>query len=279
MFCRPFRSLVLTSLMLCSLATAALLIADNNPSAEPKLSEDQQKEFLRHAKVIKSRQTSKGITSPWRLTLTDGTLTHDAVFQAIDEHKAVFQGADGHTELNFEDSYHFDIAGYEVAKLLGLDHMVPVYVERKLNGSYGAIGWWVPGVKMDEGEHLKRHINAPDTDGWNKQMYKLRVITQLFYDTDPNLTNVLITEDWKIWRIDFTRAFRLYKSLEEPRDLVMCDQNLLEKLRRLDEDQVLQRTKGHLSKPEVRAMMARRDKIVECFQKLIAQKGETAVLY
>jgi hypothetical protein len=279
MFPRPFRSLALTTLTLFSLATAALLSGQNNPSPEPKLSEEQQKEFLRHAKVIKSRQTSKGITSPWRLTLTDGTLTHDAVFETIDEHKAVFQGADGHTELNFKDSYHFDIAGYEVAKLLGLDNTVPVYVERKWNGNNGAIGWWISGVKMDEGERKKRHENAPDVDAWNQQMYRLRVITQLFYDTDPNLTNVLITEDWKIWRIDFTRAFRLYKSLEDPRDLVMCDRNLLEKLRTLDENQVLQRTKGHLSKPEVQAMMARRDKIVECFQKLIAQKGETAVLY
>jgi len=215
MFPRPFRSLILITL--CSLTTAVLLIAANNPSTELKLSEEEQKEFLLHAKVIKRRQTSKGITSPWRLTLTDGTLTHDAVFQAIDEHKPVFQGADGHTELNFKDSYHFNIAGYEVAKLLGLDDMVPVYVERSWKGNSGSIGWWVPAVKMDEGEHLKRHENAPDADAWNKQMYKVRVLTQLFYDMDPNLTNVLITDDWKIWRIDFTRAFRLYKTLKDPR--------------------------------------------------------------
>jgi hypothetical protein len=96
---------------------------------------------------------------------------------------------------------------------------------------------------------------------------------------DPNLTNVLITEDWKIWRIDFTRAFRLYKSLKDPKDLVMCDRNLLEKLRSLDENEVMGKTEGHLTKSEVKAMMARREKIVEHFEKLIAQKGEAAVLY
>src|ERR1043165_4087090 len=105
MFSRPLRSLVLTALTLFSLAAAALLLAQSNPSAEPKLSEEQQKGFLLHAKVIKSRQTSKGITSPWRLTLTDGTLTHDAVFQSVDEHKPIFQGVAGTTELNFKDSY------------------------------------------------------------------------------------------------------------------------------------------------------------------------------
>jgi hypothetical protein len=29
----------------------------------------------------------KGVTSPWRLTLSDGTLTHDAAFQAVDGRK------------------------------------------------------------------------------------------------------------------------------------------------------------------------------------------------
>ena len=50
-------------------------------------------------------------------------------------------------------------------------------------------------------------------------MYKIRVFDQLVYDTDPNLTNVLIGEDWKIWRIDFSRAFRLDKNLKKPEGL------------------------------------------------------------
>jgi hypothetical protein len=41
-------------------------------------------------------------------------------------------------------------------------------------------------------------------------LYRIRVFDELVYDTDPNLTNVLIGTDWKLYRIDFTRAFRLY---------------------------------------------------------------------
>jgi len=59
----------------------------------------------------------------------------------------------------------------------------------------------------------------------------------------------------------------------------MCDRNLLENLRRLDENEVMDKTQGHLSKSEVKAMMARRDKIVQHFEKLISQKGEAAILY
>ena len=40
--------------------------------------------------------------------------------------------------------------------------------------------------------------------------------TELVCDIDPNLTNVLIGEDWTIWRIDFSRAFLPSKDLREP---------------------------------------------------------------
>ena len=98
-------------------------------------------------------------------------------------------------------------------------------------------------------------------------------------DTDINLTNVLIGEDWKIWRVDFTRAFRLHKDLKDPKDLVRCERRLFEKLKTLDGNEVAAKTKGYLAKDEAKAVMARRDKIVAYFQKLISEKGESEVLY
>ena len=52
-------------------------------SDEPALTKEQIKQFLLTAKVVKSRQSNKGITNPWRLTLTDGTVTHDASFKPL----------------------------------------------------------------------------------------------------------------------------------------------------------------------------------------------------
>src|SRR6266849_5377708 len=164
-------------------------------SDEPTLTKEQIRQFLLTAKVVSSRHTARGITDPWRLTLTDGTVTHDASFQAIDEHKPTMQLASG-TELNFVDSYKYNIAAYQLAELLGLDDMLPVYVERKWKGDTGSLSWWLP-VKMDEVERHKQNLTAPDADAWNNQMYKIRVLDQLVYDIDANLTNVLITEDWK----------------------------------------------------------------------------------
>jgi len=91
---------------------------------------------------------------------------------------------------------------------------------------------------------------------------------------------VLISANWKIWRIDFTRAFRLSKELKDPnKNLLHCDRQLLEKLKMLDANVLTEKTKNYLTKDEVKAVMARRDKIVAYFQKLIAEKGENEVLY
>src|SRR5437762_14303732 len=112
---------------------------------------------------------------------------------------------------------------------------------------------------MDEVERHKQKLTPPDSDAWNHQMYRVRVLDQLVYDNDPNLTNVLIGEDWKIWRIDFTRAFRISKDLRDPKNLVRCDRHLLEKLRTLDGNQISEKTKHYLSKDAFKAVMARRE--------------------
>jgi len=245
---------------------------------ETALTKEQIKHFLLTAKVISSKQSSKGITAPWRLTLSDGTLTHDASFQAIDEHKTNVTLASGKVEMNFVDSYKYNIAAYGLAELLGLDDMLPVYVERSWQGNPGSLSWWLP-VKMDEEDRVKQKIAPPDPDAWNNQMYRIRVFDQLVYDADPNLTNVLIGQDFKIWRVDFSRSFRLFKDVRNPTDLVRCDRQLFEKLKALDANELAAKTKHYLNKDEVKAVMARRDKIVEQFQKLIAEKGEKEVLY
>jgi hypothetical protein len=247
-------------------------------SDEPNLTDEQKEEFLLKAQVGNSKEIGKGITHPWLLTLSDGTLTHDAAFVNINVSKPYWKGADERAEIGFRDTYHFNIAARKLAKLLGLGDMMPVTVERKWKGERGALSWWIPW-KWDEEMRRKLRLPPPDADAWNNQIYRVRVFTELVYDTDRNLGNQLITEDWKLWMIDFTRAFRLYHTLKEVAGLTNCDRKLLEKLRQLDGKELLAKTKGQLSKGEVEAVMARRDKIVEHFQKLIAEKGENAVLY
>jgi hypothetical protein len=260
-------------------ALACTIIPLAAPGADDAaLTKDQIKMFLQTASVINNKPSSKGVTHPWRLTLSDGTITHDASFQSIDEHKPEMKMASGRVEFGFVDSYKYNIAAYQLAELVGLDDMLPVYVERKWEGKTGSLSWWLP-VKMDEADRVAKKIAAPDTDKWNKQMYRVRVFDELVYDTDPNLTNVLIGEDWTVWRVDFSRAFRTNKDLRDPKNLVKCDRQLLEKLKNLTANELAEKTKRYLTKYEVNGVMARRDKIVATFQTLIAEKGEKEILY
>jgi hypothetical protein len=60
---------------------------------------------------------------------------------------------------------------------------------------------------------------------------------------------------------------------------VRCDRQVFEKLKALNGNELAEKTQRYLNKEEVKAVMARRDKIVAYFQKLISEKGEKEVLY
>jgi len=258
---------------LLSVAAGPTLAADESP-----LTKEQIRQFLLTAEIIRSKVSDKGVTHPFRLTLTNGSITHDASFQSVDVHKSSMTLESGATVINFVDSYKSNLAAYNLAELLAMDDMLPVYVERRWQGHLGSLSWWLP-VKMDEQDRAARKIEPPDPEAWNRQMYKIRVFDELVFDADPNLTNVLIGPDWQIWRIDFTRAFLTEKKLHAPNDLVQCDRKLLERLKALKAEEVAAKTKGYLTKDQVQAVIARRDLIVERFDQLIKQKGENTVLY
>lgn len=236
----------------------------------------QMEEFLRLGKIGQQKSIPKGITLPTRAKLEYNGVEHDAAVQTVNIAKPSFQTSKG-TELNFKDYWGYNVAGYELAKMLELN-MLPVYVERKVGGQQASLSWWVNDSMM-EIDRKNRNMEPPDLDSWNKQMYAVRVWHQLIYDTDPNLTNILIAKDWQIWIIDCTRAFRTHKDLRDTKDLVQCDRKLLAKLRTLDKDMLKEKLSRWLTKTEIEALAARSAKIVEFFDKETAAKGEGAVLY
>ena len=259
-------------------AAAPQPTASTGQIAAPALSREQIRQFLETAPIIKGKNTVKGVTRPMRVTLSDGALTHDAAFSTVDEHKNIERFEGGRVELDFVDSYKFSLAAYKIAELVGLDHMMPVHVEREWRGQKGALAWWVD-AKMDEGERLKNKVPVPNPAAWNEQMYRMRVFMQLVADTDRNVGNLLIDADWKLWMIDFTRAFRRTKSVLSDKDLKKCDRELLAKLRALTAEQVAAVTKPYLTNAEIVPLLARRDQIVKLFDALAARNGEAQVLY
>jgi hypothetical protein len=101
----------------------------------------------------------------------------------------------------------------------------------------------------------------------------------LIYNTDSNLGNLLISKEWKIWMIDHTRAFRMMKELQNPKNLSQCDRKLLTKLKELNHEVLEQKLGRYLTKSEIQGLLCRRDQIVKFFDEQVAQKGEAAVLF
>ena len=241
-----------------------------------ELTRDEKEHFLLIARVIKTKSLSVGITSSQKATLTNGDFTHDAHVQTVDIRKPSYTTLQG-TEINFRDSYRYNIAAYRLDKLLNL-RIVPVSVERKVGGETAALTWWVDDVLMMERERFLKKIEPPDRASWNDQMYQVRVFNNLIYNTDPNLGNVLITSDWKLWAIDFARAFRLQTKLRDSKELTRIDRRFYNGLRALNEDILLRELRPLLTRTETKALLARRDLIIEFLNRRVARLGEAAVI-
>lgn len=280
--CRTPRSaLLLIALAAALVTTLAAAQAPPQPPAAPALTREQMRQFLLTAKVVKSRDIGKGVTRPVRLTLSDGTLTHDAAFQSVDE-TGRFENLRGTggvgAELNMVDAYRYNLAAERLAVALGLEDMIPVHVERRWDGRVGALSWWAETL-MDEAERLKKNVQPPNPDDWNRQMYRMRVFAALVRDTDRNLGNVLITPSWQIVMIDFTRAFRIQPLLGDPNGLPRCDRGLFTRMKELTADGVKQTVKDWLTPAEIDSVLKRRDLLVTHFEQLAAKRGEVAVFY
>jgi hypothetical protein len=240
---------------------------------------DRREEFLRKASIVKAVPAGSGVTDSFRLTLKDGELTHDAHFQSVDERAFRKDVGGDRYELGFVDSCRYNVAAYRLARLIGLEDMVPVSVEREWKSRKGAMTWWVDDVWMDEGRRSEKDIRPPDGARWSRQSEKVRLFSELIYDTDRNRSNVLITRDWEVWMIDFTRAFRPRPELRSTDELLRCDRRVYEKLVGLSREALTASLGDLLTAAEREGVLARRDRLLAHFQQRIRERGESAILY
>jgi hypothetical protein len=189
-------------------------------------------QFLLKGRLTSMRNIPQGVTAPRRATLALDGLTHDAAFKTIDESKPGYTALQRGGEINFQDSWHTEIPAYEIDKIIGLG-MVPATVERELNGQRGSLQYWVASM-MPEAERVKKKVSPPDSEAWNRQMFKVRLFDNLIYNTDRHLNNILVTKDFQIRLIDHSRSFRPFDELREPKDLTRFSRSLLEGIQKLD---------------------------------------------
>jgi hypothetical protein len=246
--------------------------------APPRLTPEETETFLLNAPLVgRLRSAGKGVTNSKRGTLSDGRVTHDVHVQGIDDKRSIFE-AGAKTELNFKDWWGFNIAGYRVARLVGLD-TVPVSVERRIQGNRSAVTWWVDDFLMDEEDRKKKGIDGPNPRRTADQMQLMLVFDELIQNKDRNAGNIIWTTSWTMWLIDHTRAFRTGKDLLRQNELRRCERRLFDGMRRLTAESLSAAVGNWMTKDEKEALLARRDLLVKHFQARIAELGEDAVLF
>jgi hypothetical protein len=255
---------------------ASPLVAED-PSGLP-LSGAEAETFLRTATVVKKRGLDTGITHSDQYTLSDGTSTHRAVFKTIDQFKrGVTQLERGEILVDFADSYKFEIAAYELDKLIGLA-LVPPTVERRFGSRTGSLQLWVEGA-MTEADRKQKGLSSPDRASWNQQMYKVRLFHQLTYNTDSrNIRNVLLDTSFRVYAIDSSRAFAPSPYLRAEDELARFSRSVLERLGTLDKPTLEGKLGRWLSGLQIDTLLTRRDRIVALARKRVAERGEAEVL-
>jgi len=274
------RAVLLPTFAALSFMVLSVPVAAQQPAAAVRTSlTDQQKEqFLLNARVESSKEIGKGINNTRRASLSDGDVTHEAQISTVDISQLVFQPRGAPAELNFKDTYRYNIAAYRLSRLLGL-HNVPVSVERRADNKTASFTWWVDDVMMDDAGRRKKTPDSWSPAKTSAQLQIMRVFDELVANTDRNLGNILWTTDGTMWMIDHTRAFRLHDKLKSPNILVRCERSLLAAMRGLTEDSVKAAVDESLTRDEVKAVLKRRDLLVQLFDAKIAQRTEPVVLF
>jgi hypothetical protein len=215
--------------------------------------------YLRAAPVSRVATLDLGVTHPKRLFFASGGLAASAAWKPL---------RPGYKN-GYWESYKSEVAAYELDKYLDLG-MVPVVVERKIDGAVGAVVLWLEGVRTWS-EVLP--LTKPAT--WSRQLARMKLFDDLIGNSDRNKGNLLVDEAWNLYLIDHSRAFLDDRALPQTIDHV--DSALWARIEALDETTLLTAAGTWLTKSQIKSILARRDKMAAAIAALVKKNGRAAV--
>jgi hypothetical protein len=217
-------------------------------------------DLLKNAEVVSFEELAMGVATAKRVHLKKDEVELRAVWRPYPP------SGDG-----AQRSYRAEIAAYELDKMLGLN-MVPPTVERIIEGRPGAIQLWINGCKSYKDLRGK----TPATSGWNHEVSRVDLFDALIGNA-LRTDNLLVDPDWGIVLVDHYLGFSSDTELRNPPS--QFDRRLLAKLQAFREDELQIRLNGILVREDIRNMLKRRDALLAHLAKLVAEKGEAAVLF
>jgi hypothetical protein len=264
-------------LLVCGALIAGLMRAADIVPDFSTYTDGDKEHFLKASKIISVEQIGHGVTKPIKASLDLNGAHHDGQIQVVDKELPDFFPKTG-PPIPMKDSWRFNVAAYKLDRLLDL-RMVPVTVERTYKGKRSAMTWWADDIMFEEIERVKRDLTAPDPESFARQLAAARVFDELIINIDRNLANLLITNNWNLVLIDHSRSFTAYKGIRNEANLSRCSNALFTKLKALNVADVRAAMGNLLANPEIEALMARRDLLVDFFEREAKSKGAENVFF
>ncbi len=262
---------------LCGAFATGITYAGTLPVDFNSYTDADKESFLTQGKIISVEDIGHGVTKPIKVGLDFSGVQHAAQIQTVDKDLPDFFPKTG-APIHMRDSWRFNVAAYKLDRLLEM-RMVPVTSRRIYKEKPSAITWWVDDVLFEETDRIKKDLTAPDPERFDRQFAVARVFDELIINIDRNLSNFLITKSWNLVLIDHSRSFTAYHGIRNEAKLTRCSTALLAKMKQLTEAQVSAAVGPLLTKAEISALIARRDLIVDFFQRQATSKGAGNVFF
>jgi hypothetical protein len=247
------------------------LDADKNPL--PFQSDDELLNFMRSAPIISEKLIGVGVNESKKVLLEKDGIRLHCIFREVDLRKRNEQ-VGGRIYLDFADSYLFEGAAYELARMLGIHHVPPV-VLRKIDRRHGTLQVWIEDVLDKESEGFK----PPGTIIWVSQLWEMYFFDALIFNIDRNQGNMLVDEGYRLWMIDHTRAFQMVSELLEPEKINRVNRLAWERLVNLTKDDLQAALSDYLEKSEINSLWRRRQLLIDYVKALVEKRGAKVVFY
>jgi hypothetical protein len=233
-----------------------------------RLTDDQIEDILTNGKVVSIVDVGQGVTKPQKVEITKDGHQIEAIFKT--ESTPIQGSSRRQTQklINLSDRWEHEVAAYRLDRLIGLD-LVPVTVERTINGKTGSLSFWVDGLISE----LDRETKDLPASGWcslSEQWPLMFVFDALIYNEDRTKQNMVYGEaDWMMYLIDHSRSFRTQKG--RPKDIrnveLKLSPLLASRLEKLEFTDLNQAMSGLLEKSQTQALIRRKDEILKDWRK------------
>jgi len=236
---------------------------------EEKMKQPELENFLRNAYISNiERGKIPGRTDAWRITLEDGKMMRQGIFKIVDYRRPYPIG----------ESYAYELAAYELDKLLDFNRIPPV-IEKEIEGTTGSLQ-----IILEDCIPLEtlqsRKMEPPDPEAFQNSLEEINVFENLVLCSRFDLGDVLIHQQtWKVCRVDFSEAFSPTPELIPSQEITRCSKKLYQKLQKLSDEVIEAQLKNYLNDEEMSALFSRKTLIIKTLKKLIEEKGEEVVLF